>query len=539
MKTDQAGDSRPGADYSAIGLGQIVARGATFLFLSQIGSAVIGLLGSIILVRLLVSPSAYAPIGLAITVPGLVMLGDVTGVNSSLTRYLSEYKRSGDSNSIWSSFWTGFILKAATGLVLSSIAYFAAGPIAALIGKPQVLPFFQTAAPLPFVWVTQVNVKSALLALDAPRGYSLLQVLNEVFLTVSPILAVLSGLGALGALTYMVAANYAYLFIAYVYCSMVVLSATNRTQRKMTFSTTTRRLTAFGAPLGFSSSYSSFAGQVVNLLVARFVGLDIYGLYSVAQSASGFLGYVVDPIKAMILPAYSRVAGVKNSELMKALCIQTARYETAFALPVALFFVVFSGPFVVSLYGIQYAGSALILTLIAASFLSIGLGNDALTAFLLSRGFTRYVGGVGIVSSTSNMAIAILAIPTLGLVGFLVASIFSFIPGYLLNVSKARRALGLDPPIAYVRPFYYALLLTGAASAFLIFVPVPPLALVFAGLCLVPVLFIVFSALFRAVEPDDFERLRGLLATQSAVPWVIGPLIEISERLVIFIRRVT
>ena len=109
-------------DDSAARLGQMVARGATFLFLSQIGSAVIGLLGSIILVRLLVSPSVYAPIGLAITVPGLVMLGDVTGVNTALSKFLSEYKHSKDSGAIWSTSWTGFIVKAVTGVTLSVIA---------------------------------------------------------------------------------------------------------------------------------------------------------------------------------------------------------------------------------------------------------------------------------------------------------------------------------------------------------------------------------------------------------------------------------
>ncbi|HEV2138453.1 MAG TPA: oligosaccharide flippase family protein [Nitrososphaerales archaeon] len=537
ISSDGANAQPTSIDNSAIGLGQIVARGATFLFLSQFGSAVIGLLGSIILVRLLVSPSEYAPIGLAVTVPGLVMLGDVTGINQSLTRYLSEYKRSRNSNAIWSSFWTGTILKATTGLILSAVAYFAAGPIAVLIGKPQVIPFFLVAAPLPFVWVTQVNVKSVLLALDAPRGYSLLQVLNEILLTVSPILAVLFGLGALGALSYMVLANFVYLAIAYAYCILVVLSATERTQRQFTLSATVRKLTAFGAPLGFSNSFSSFAGQVVNLIVARFVALDVYGLYSVAQSASGFLGYVVDPIKSMLLPAYSRIADIKNSDLMKSLCIQTTRYETAFVLPATLFFIVFASPFIVLLYGVQYASSGLILTLVAASFLPVGLANDALTTFLMTSGFTRYVGGVMIVSSVSIIAIAVLAVPTFGLLGFLLASIFSFVPGYLLIVSKARSALGLGPPIAFVKPLYYALLFTGAASGIIIFAPVPPFAMVLAGLVLVPVLFVVFSALFRAIEPADFVRLRGMMATQSVIPRLIGPLIELSERLVIFIRR--
>jgi O-antigen/teichoic acid export membrane protein len=525
------------SDDSAARLGQIVARGATFLFLSQIGSAIVGLIGSIVLVRLLVDPSVYAPIGLAITVPGLVMLGDATGVSPSLTRFLSEYKRSRDSNSIWSSFWTAFAIKAATGLLLSAVAYFAASPIANLIGKPQVLPFFLIAAPLPFVWVTQVNVKSTLLALDAPRGYSLLQVLNEMMLSVSPILAVLTGLGAEGALKYMVFANYFYLLIAYVYCLTVVLSVTTRTQRNFEFAKTAKRLMAFGAPIGFSNSFTSFAGQIVNLTVARFVNLNTYGLYSVATSASGFLSYVVDPIKSMLLPAYSRIEGLKDPALLRTLSIQTTRYETLIVLPVALFFLVFAGPFVTSLYGTEYLGAGIVLALIAATYLQVGLANDALTTFLMSSGFTKFVGVVAIISSTSQMIIAILVIPVFGLIGFLVATIFSFIPGYLLVVSKARTTLGLDPPIARVRSFYYSLIITGVVAGAANLLPLPAPVLVLIGLGLVPLVFVISSALFRAIEPADFDRLRSMISTQSMVPRLIGPLIEVSEKLVRYIQR--
>ena len=522
---------------SALRVGQIVARGATFLFLSQVGSAVVGLLGSIILVRLLVSPSVYAPIGLAVAVPGLVMLGDVTGVNASLSRFLPMFKREGDSNAIWSAFWTGFLVKAATGIVLSAVAYFAAGPISNLIGKQGVTPYFLIAAPLPFVWVTQVNVKSVLLALEAPRGYALLQILNEIALSVAPIVAVLDGLGAEGALEYMVLANYVYLAVAYAYCVKVVVSATKTAERSLEFSKTARSLVGSGAPLGLSNSFGSFASQVVNLVIARFVSLDTYGLYSVASSASGLLSYVMDPIKTMLLPAYSRLAGVRDSTLLRSLCTQTARFETAFVLPPALFFIVFSTPFVTLLYGSPYADSGLILALVSATFLTVGLAGDVLTTFLTSGGYTRFIGGVGIVSTVVQMATAALMVPIFGLTGFLFVAIFTFIPGYLLIVSKSRSALGLSPPLAVVGRLYYALVLTCLPSLAIAFLPLPPEVLVLLGVGLIPVIFVTFSGLFHALEPDDFERLRKMMATQSVVPRLVEPLVGLLERLVKYMGR--
>jgi hypothetical protein len=78
--------------------------------------------------------------------------------------------------------------------------------------------------------------------------------------------------------------------------------------------------------------------------------------------------------------------------------------------------------------------------------------------------------------------------------------------------------LGLAPPIAYVRPLYYALVVVGAISAAVSLLPLPALVLVILGLGLVPTSFLALSALFGAIEPADFDHLRGMMATQSLVP---------------------
>src|SRR5579875_492632 len=165
MTSDKSSDDQPSSSSRSLDLGKATAEGATALFFSKFAQQIVGVIGGIVLIRLLISPSIYAYISLAITVPGLVMLGNLTGVNTGLTKYLSFYKMEKDSNSIWSSFWSAIIVKVATGIVLSLMAYFAAGPISALIGKPQVDPYFKLASPLPFVWTMQISMKSTLISL--------------------------------------------------------------------------------------------------------------------------------------------------------------------------------------------------------------------------------------------------------------------------------------------------------------------------------------------------------------------------------------
>ena len=73
----------PDVSKRSLDLGKMTAEGATALLFGEIASKLVGVIGSIVLIRLLVSPAIYAPIAAATTLPGLVMLGDVTGVNSA------------------------------------------------------------------------------------------------------------------------------------------------------------------------------------------------------------------------------------------------------------------------------------------------------------------------------------------------------------------------------------------------------------------------------------------------------------------------
>jgi O-antigen/teichoic acid export membrane protein len=460
------------------------------------------------------------------------MIGDASGVNAALTKYVSQYKAEGNSNAIWSSFWTAMVVKALTGIALSLVAYFAAGPIAALIGKPQVTPYFQVASPLPFVWVTQVNLKSALLALGASRGYSILQIVNEVLLSFFPIVAVLMGFGAFGALLAMVIANYAYLAIGVAFCVTVVLSETKEGSRNIDFKNTLRTLLPFGVPLGFSNSYSTFTGQIANLVIARFVSLDLYGLYSVAQNASGLMTYVSDPITAMLLPAYSRISGIRDYDMMKKISDQTTRYEAAIILPVALFFVLFARPLVVLLFGAQYAEAGLLLTVMSAMWLAVGLGSDALGGFLTSKGYSKFMGGLSILGSSIGAIIAIACVPTIGLLGYLLVSLAAFLPTYLLLIRKAKQTLSLSPPFNAVPPFYYALVATGAICAPVVLLNLPAVVLVVTGLILLPILYTVFAVIFHALRETDPPLLRNLLLTQPLISAVLGPLISLLETIV-------
>jgi len=282
----------------SLDLGKATAEGATSLFLSKFGQQFVGIIGSIVLIRLLGSPSAYGFISAATTVPGLVMLGNLTGVSAGLARFLSRFKIERNSDSIWSLFWSATILAVITGVLLSITAFLAADPISAIIGKPLVDPFLKLASPLPFCWTLQLSIKQTMIALGRARVYSGYQILDEVLLSSFPIAAIALGYGTYGALGGMVLANFASWGVAMTLAISAIFQETESGKRNIRFVESARELVKFGMPQGISNSFSTFAGQVINLILLRYVSIAVYALYSVAVSAASFGTYVSDPISA-------------------------------------------------------------------------------------------------------------------------------------------------------------------------------------------------------------------------------------------------
>ena len=151
----------------------------------------------------------------------------------------------------------------------------------------------------------------------------------------------------------------------------------------------------------------------MNIVIARFVSLDIYGLYTVASSASSFAAYVTDPITTMLFPVYSRIRGARDTDVMQTVYRQTIRYSTAIVLPAAIFLIVFAKPFTVLLFGEAYSGAGIYLTVLAGSYLLYGLGSDPTTSMLTSQGYTRFTGTISVVKNTISVLICT-SIPFIG-----------------------------------------------------------------------------------------------------------------------------
>jgi O-antigen/teichoic acid export membrane protein len=518
-----------GSSSRGLELGKATAEGATSLFFSKLAQQLVGLIGGVILIRLLISPAVYAYITLATTVPGLVMLGNFTGVNAGLSKYLSLYKVEKDSNSIWSSFWSAIFIKLVTGATLSFVAYFAAGPISTLVGKPLVDPYFKLASPLPIVWTMQISIKSTMISLGRVRIYSVYQIVDEILISSFPIIAVVLGYGAIGALAAMVVANFVSWGIAMSLTVSTVFGATEKGQRKLKFIPSARRLMKFGLPLGIANSFGTFSGQAVNLIIARFVSLDIYGLYSVASTASGLASYISDPISSMLLPVFSRIKGSQEGELFQTAFRETIRYAALFYLPVGLFLTVFARPLVILLFGYSYANAGFFLSILAGFGLAYGLGSQTISSVLTSQGYSKFIGSMSVLFQAVSIGLAALIIPTIGFVPFLFAGIVTIPSGYLIQVNKLKKAANLSPPLYDILPMYVAAALAGLVSISVLLLQVDVIAqLVIAALVMLTS-YILFNLIFSSITFADVNHVRWMLSNQRLLLTIVSPFLSAME----------
>lgn len=516
-----------------LSLGKVAAQGAVALLSTKLASRTIAILSTIVLVRLLQTPSQYALLGIATTVPGLLMVGDVSGVNASLTRYLSEYKARGDSSGIWSAYWTAMAVKILTGLVLSLLAFLMADPIAVLVGKPVVAPFLRIASPLPVVWTTQLLFKSALLSLDRARVFAVLQFLDEVLLSLSPIAAVLLGFGVRGAVIAMVVANFAYFFVGIGLCTSAVLRESKGAVRSFNFLEVLKTQVRFGFSLGFSNSVSSSAGQVVNLIVARFASLSLYGLYSVAQSASAVVGYVDYPISTIDFTIFSRIQGPGGRALLQKVYRQVVRYDSAFVLPAALFVLFFAQPLVVVLFGQSYAGAGILVSVLMVTWFTYALGVSMTSDLVSSQGLTTIVGVITIVNSAIGIAVALTVLPAVGMEGYLLATAFTSLPTFALLVRRMEHSLQIHPPFAELRPLFYALPISGVLLLPITLLHAAAPVELLAGAAVTCVSYPVFLAAFRGLNLADISHLRTMLSAQPSVAKLVEPVVGLLERAVV------
>jgi len=178
----------------------------------------------------------------------------------------------------------------------------------------------------------------------------------------------------------------------------------------------TLELIKYSTPLYGTSILGYLSSYIDRFLLLSLMGLSELAVYSVAVTASSFLGMVTYPISYVLFPFFSELRGKNSDEGMRIASLKVTRYLSLIFIPMALGIAVVSYPAITIFAGVGYVNAALPLAIfcVTMAFTQIGV---ATTPTLLALGKTKALLNGQILGVVSNIFIVLMLAPFLGING--------------------------------------------------------------------------------------------------------------------------
>ncbi|MAE70135.1 MAG: hypothetical protein CME06_06660 [Gemmatimonadetes bacterium] len=195
-----------------------------------------------------------------------------------------------------------------------------------------------------------------------------------------------------------------------------------------------------GLPFAASSVFYVIYGQIDTVMLANMRGAAEVGIYSAAYKLVALMNLVPAALSAAILPRAFALGPTARNRL-RALFGANARYLAAIAIPVAATIGIFAGPIREILMGEAYAGTELLLRILAIQivlrFLSYAPA-DALYALGRERSRVAIQGSAAAV----NIVLNLMLIPRIGAAGAAIATVATEVLVLALMTRQASLSLG-------------------------------------------------------------------------------------------------
>lgn len=438
-------------------LGERAARGAGQLFLGNTLSQIVQGVGIILVARLL-GATDYGLYTLLLVPAATFFVFTRIGFGTAATRYVAYYNAQGRRD-LADSFAASTFLYAAAIYALITLAAAVAAPAFAseILHEPAIGGLARLACATIFfqsVMNHAIDTLSGYYKMKQVSAVLLVQAVSKTVLSVGLIVAGLRVLGALlGAiLSFAVAGAVGTLW----------LFSTVKVKGVLFDRKTFERALSFGLPLYLASMVNGLSTQLQLVILASFASAAAIGAFTAAQNLAALVGILAYPLSAMAGVAFSEVSA-RNDEKRTASAYANATKMAAVLVVPASFFLILAGkPMVGVLYGSAYLGYYLLLPVLAAGYLSVGLGGQTQVPLFNSLGNTKVNLYIAVVWSTLLLSLSLGLGFWLGVFGVALAtSIASAATAAIVHL-RFVRGLGITLSGRRVGAVYVAALLAAA-----------------------------------------------------------------------------
>lgn len=407
-----------------------IARGASFLFIQNLITSIVGTVGLGIIARLMTKTEMGVYVALSL-VFALVQIGASFALPSAAVKFIAESKGQNDQKGAAGVAFQILRFSGVASIVFGSLVFLFSTQVCYLLTKTtEYIEVFKILA-LDLVFAGFLpSLNGIMIGLQKMKELAGLNVLSYIISKVLSIAFLLVHLGLWGVILGWLIGDFCafFLFIGYVLRSFGMPS----------FGFSLKRIMGFSWPMYLSSWVGFGYSWFDRVLLVAYVPLADLGVYNVAVTAFGVMASIPGAISTALFPRYSELQGRDGMRSLEKTVRIASRYVSYVVVPLAVGLAATARPAISLFAGRAYEMGALPLAILSL-FGAVTCVGAALSDIFSIAERTKVSALLSLIAVSISVFLGILLIPSTGVLGATFLKGVSMVLGFLLMLWVLKR----------------------------------------------------------------------------------------------------
>jgi len=510
-------------------IAKVSFRGTVNLLLAQALSAVISILTSIILARLLGADN-FGEIAIVMILPNIIILFQDFGLGQAITRWIAINHSKREYYEVKKYIRAGLLFEAFSGILLTIIAIGVSQAfVTRIIGRSDLLYLVILASLIVIGQSMIATGKSILIGLDRTIKYAALIVLNIILQGFLPITLVLLGQGLQGAIIGLVATSLSTGLISLILILHIEngIMDTQKVRDKKLLSYL-REMLSFSFPLFLSIIAGGLLPQILYTIAAQNLSSASIGNYTVAIGLSGVMLFISSPIITALFPALSKFDGVKDKQELGEFFSMGIKFTSILVVPTAALLSTLAYPLVTLLYGFEFQEAQFYFILALIPSFNVVIGSLVIGGLLKAQDHTTQYFLIHLIQLVVGASTAYLTTPQYGVLGLFIATISSSFIALVIGGFWIRINYQFSPDLKFTMKIlgvsFISIILSLIGKTLI--AQAHPLIIILISTGLFAFTFLSLFAIFGVLNNSELHALRNLL---ESIGRIVRPMIIIIQ----------
>jgi len=516
----------------ALKMGKVSVKGSFQLFIGKAASTVILAIGSIILARLM-APAEYGLYAIALIPSMTISLFRDWGIGQAMAKYIAHYKAIGKDENIRDIIAAGIIFRIIIGLALSLFSLFLASFIAtSVFNRPEITSLISIASIVILAESLLTAAQSNFTGFERMELTSFTLICESIIKSTAAPLLVLVGYGALGAVlgytfSFLVAGIIGIALLYFLLFKNLKKSSSHLTDKIKTL----KKMLRYGVPLSISTILGSFLYQFYAFLMAFYCNDIMIGNYQIAVNFAMFINFFTYPIATVLFPAFSKLDPKSELQLLRTVFASAVKYSALFLVPATMAIIVLSEPMVTTLFGQKWDYAPFFLTLYVIQNLFVLFGMIIMSSFLAGVGETKILLKLSLLKLSLGIPLAFILIPTYGIIGVILGTLFAGIPSLFLSLYWLWRHYNAKPNFKISAKIFLAAAIATMATYFSLnlLATADWIKLAIGGTIFLAI-YIITAPIIGAISQTDIQTLRTMFSGLGVISKLINIPLTLAEK---------